>query len=152
MKRALCAASVITTVFVVGILALPQRLPAGDNLLTVTMWWMIFNQPDSCRGGGLRICTGTDLTNAEAEPALVWAAEQRVCPGVPISLKVSLPMTSRHYPSGFGLLNPLGAEVHLALLTHRVRLPVHQRERLVAALSGACTDGVYQYPVCHLPS
>jgi hypothetical protein len=137
MKRALCLASVIT-VFVVGILALPQRLPAGDNRLTVTMWWMIFNQPDSCRGGGLRICTGADLTNAEAEPALVWAAEQWVRLGVPISLKASLPVTSRHHPSGFALLNPLGAEVHLALLTHKVRLPVHQRERLMAAFSGAC--------------
>jgi len=140
MKWVLCAASVITTVFIVGILALPRWLPADDSLLTVTMWWMVFNQPHSCRGGGPRICTGTDLTNAEAEPALVWAAERRVRPGVPVSLKASLPVTSRHHPSGSGLLNPLAAEVHLALLTHRVHLPVHQRERLVAAFSDACVQ------------
>jgi hypothetical protein len=138
MKRTLCMASVIATVCVVGMLALPRWLPANSNPLTVTMWWMIFNQPDFCRGGGPRICTGTDLTNPETEPALVWAAEQRVRPEVPVSVKASLPMTSRHGTSGSGLTNPLGAEVHLALLTHRVHLPVHQRERLVAAFSSAC--------------
>jgi hypothetical protein len=140
MKQAWCAAGVIATVFVVGILALPRRLPADSNLLTVTMWWMIFNQPAACRGGEPRICTGTDLTNAEAEPALVWAAEQRARPGGPVSLKAALQVSSRHHPGGSGLRNPLGAEIHLALLTHRVHIPVHQRERLVAAFSGACAQ------------
>jgi hypothetical protein len=133
-------AGVTTTVFVVGMLALPQWLPAAGNPLTVTMWWMIFNQPDFCRGGGLRICTGTDLTNPEAEPALVWAAEQRVRSEAPISVKAALPITSRHRASDSGVTNPFGAEVHLALLTHRIHLPVHQRERLMAALSDACAQ------------
>ena len=65
MKRALCAASMIVPVFVVGMLALPRWLPADSNPLTVTMWWMIFNQPAACRGGGTGICTGTDLSNTE---------------------------------------------------------------------------------------
>ena len=140
MKRALCAASVIVPIFVVGMLALPWWLPAASNARTVTMWWVIFNQPASCRGGGSGICTGTDLANAETEPALVWATEQRVRPGAPVSVKASLPVISRHRVSSSGLSNPLGAEVHLALLTHRVHLPVHQRERLVAAFSGACVQ------------
>ena len=140
MKQAWCMAGVIITVFAVGMLALPRWLPADSNPLTVTMWWVVFNQPDFCRGGGVRICTGMDLTNPEAKPALVWAAEQRVRPRVPVSVKASLPVASQHRTSGSGLTNPLGAEVHLALLTHRVHLPVHQRQRLVAAFSGACTQ------------
>jgi hypothetical protein len=140
MKRALCTAGVIAMVCVVGMLALPRWLSADSNSLTVTMWWMIFNQPAFCRGGGLNICTATDLTNAEAEPALVWAAEQRVRSAAPISVKAALAVTGRHRVSSPGLTNPLGAEVHLALLTHRIHLPVHQRERLVAAFSGACTQ------------
>ncbi len=63
------------------------------------MWWMIFNQTAFCRGGGPRICTGTDLTNTEAEPALVWAAEHQVRPEVPVSLKAALQVTRRHRPT-----------------------------------------------------
>jgi hypothetical protein len=140
MKRALCAASMIVPVFVVGMLALPRWLLADSHPLTVTIWWVIFNQPGFCRGGGAAICTGTDLANTEAEPALVWAAEQRVQPGAAVSVKASLPVASQQRASGSGLSNPLSAEVHLALLTHRVHLPVHQRERLLAAFSGACAQ------------
>jgi hypothetical protein len=140
MKRALCAASMIVLVFVVGMLALPRWLPADSNPLTVTMWWVIFNQPASCRGGGSGICTGTDLANTETEPALVWAAEQRVHPGAAVSVKASLPVASQQRASSSGLSNLFGAEVHLALLTHRVHLPVHQRERLMAVFNGACVQ------------
>ena len=92
------------------------------------------------------------LTNAETEPALVWAAEQQLQSGTPVSMKASLPVTSRHRPTDSGLTNPLGAEVHLALLTHRVPLPVHQRQRLVAAFSGACVQtecNNIQYAIHH---
>jgi hypothetical protein len=140
MKRALCAASVIVPVFVIGMLALPRWLPADSHPLTVTMWWVIFNQPGFCRGGGAGICTGTDLANTETEPALVWAAEQRLHPGAAVSVKAALPVASQQRASGSGLRNALGAEVQLALLTHRVHLPVHQRERLIAAFSGACVQ------------
>ncbi len=138
MKQALCMACVIATIGVIGLTTFPRPLPATSNLLTVTMWWVIFNQPAFCRGGGPRICTGTDLTNSEAEPALVWAAEQQVRPEAPVSLKAALSVARRHRPADAGLTNPLGAEVQLALLAHRVSTPVHQRARLVAALSGAC--------------
>jgi hypothetical protein len=119
-------------------MALPHPLPAVSNLRTVTLWWVIFNQPAFCRGGGPGSCTGTDLSNPEAEPALVWAAEHQVRPEVPVTLKATLPVTRRHRPTNAGVTNPLGAEVHLALLTHRVPTPVHQQARLVAALSGTC--------------
>ena len=140
MKQSLCTVCVLATIGVIGLMALPQPLPAVSNLRTVTMWWVIFNQPAFCRGGGPGSCTGTDLSNTEAEPALVWAAEQQVRPEVPVSLKAALPATRRHRPTDAGVTNPLGAEVHLALLTHRVSTPIHQRARLVAALSGTCTQ------------
>ena len=123
---------------VLCVLALPQRTAAGGNVLTVSMWWVIFNQPAFCRGGGAGICTGADLTNVEAVPSLAWAAEQRLQPGGTVSLKASLPVTGRHMTDDAGLTNPLGAEVHLMLLTQMSPLPVHRRERVVAAFSGAC--------------
>jgi hypothetical protein len=140
MKQALCTAGVLATLGVLSLMAWPRPLPAASTLRMVTMWWVIFNQPAFCRGGGPGSCTGMDLTNNAAEPALVWAAEHQVPPEVPISLKATLPVTRRHHPTAAGVTNPLGAEVHLALLTHRVPIPIHQRTRLVAALSGTCTQ------------
>ena len=40
-------------------------------------------------------------------------------------LKAVLPVTRRHRPNDAGVSNPLGAEVHLALLTPRVLTPIH---------------------------
>jgi hypothetical protein len=140
MKQALGTVCVLAILGVIGALTWPRPLPAVTNLRTVTLWWVIFNQPAFCRGGGPGSCTGRDLSNTEAEPALVWAAEQQVRPELPISLKATLPVTRQHRPTDAGLTNPHGAEVHLALLTHRVLTPVHQRARLVAALSGACAQ------------
>jgi hypothetical protein len=140
MKQALCTACVLATIGTLGLMALPRPLPAASNLRTVTMWWVIFNQPAFCQGRGPGSCGGTDLLNTEAEPSLVWAAEQQVPPEGPVTLKATLPMTRRHLPTGAGVANPLGAEVHLALLTHRISTPVYQRARLVAALSGTCTQ------------
>jgi hypothetical protein len=138
MQQALCTVCVLATLGVIGSLALPRPLPAATNLRTVTLWWVIFNQPAFCRGGGPGSCTGTDLSNTEAEPALVWAAEQQVHPELPVTLKATLPVTRQHRPTDTGITNPLGAEVHLALLTHRILTPVHQHARLVATLRGTC--------------
>ena len=85
----------IIPLFVVGILALPRWLPAESNPLTVTMWWMIFNQPAFCRGGGSESALGMDLTNTETEPALIWAAEQQAQSAALVSVKASLPVTSQ---------------------------------------------------------
>ena len=152
MTQALCTAGVLATLGVRSLMAWPRPRPAASTLRTVTMWWVIFNQPAFCRGGGPGSCTGMDLTNTAAETALVWAAEHQVQPEVPISLKATLPVTRRHRPSAAGVTNPLGTEVHLALLAHRVPTPIHQRTRLVAALSGTCTQpACAPYPAGHPP-
>lgn len=91
----------------------------------VTMWWVVFNQPDLCTNGagGLR-CGEPDLLimggDEAIEGTVLFAAGHIVGPDGAGHYGSALATgdTSGVMVDGPGLTNPLGADVHLVLRDH----------------------------------
>ena len=95
-------------------------LPVG----AYTVWWTIFNNPDLCTPGGCSMGddTGKDGKPNPAEGSVLWATGGIVGPDrmghFSASLGVGLENAPGQVGRGPGLIDPMGAEVLLALRYH----------------------------------
>ncbi|MGH8072005.1 MAG: hypothetical protein ACRERE_43595 [Candidatus Entotheonellia bacterium] len=100
-----------------------------------TMWWVIFNNPEFC---SLSPCTAADFANANVQASQVLAAGH-VAGGsgkAGFASYLAVGDTSEAV-FGPGLLDPLGAEIHLVLRSHGRTIPGMVDDQ-ISSLNGGC--------------
>jgi hypothetical protein len=138
-------------------------LPAGD---AVTMWWVVFNEPQNCSGGE---CGENDVFNLDADekfilnndgsPPFNGAAHK--------AAQISLNYADGHVideggaaiflgqlPAGDksrtlfgpGLVDPMKAEIHLVLRTHQ-KAVAGKIDEMITTINGGCA-GAFPNPPC----
>jgi hypothetical protein len=115
-----------------------QDLTPGE---AITLWWVFFNFPEHCTAPvpGLAQCSEADLFN-EAVQASVMYATGHVIGGSGhgnYGSYRSVGDTSGDVFGGPGLLNPLGAEIHMVLRTHGPTIPGLVNEQ-INTFNGGC--------------
>jgi len=120
------------------------------HLHVMTMWWIIFNNPDQCNEGDGPPCGLMDLFDPAVEPACPFADgstvggderarfQNRITVGEELR-DSCLPGIGSEAPE-VGLLNPEGAEVHLVVRSHGPRIPGLVREQRSTFGGGCDTD------------
>ncbi len=102
----------------------PGVIPVGD---VITLWGVIFNNPSECTAGapGVSACDPPDLGESAAEPSLVWLGSgiasgrsTRYTGHIMVGDASGDILEEFGLPSGPGLLNPAGAEIHVVVRTH----------------------------------
>jgi hypothetical protein len=102
----------------------PGVIPEGD---VITLWGVIFNDPSECTAGtpGVSACDPPDLGNSLANPSLVWlgsgiasGGSTRYTGHIMVGDASGDILDLFGLPSGPGLLNPAGAEIHVVVRTH----------------------------------
>lgn len=119
-----------------------------DHGHVITLWWVIFNNPDECAGEG---CGEADLFNPAVEPSCVYA-EGSIVGGNGHARFIDRLTVGEHRDScidffvdlvpglegeDHGLTNPQGAEVHLVLRSHGPRIPGQVAEQRTT-FAGGC--------------
>jgi hypothetical protein len=104
-----------------------------------TLWWVVFNVPENCEAGTvLSRCGLGDLMNDSAVPSLLWGAGQVVGEGgvgnLAAHLRVSNPPGEVRL--GPGLLDPLGATIHIVVRTHGPAIPGSILEQMRTFVGG----------------
>jgi hypothetical protein len=108
-----------------------------------TLWFVVFNNPAEC---GVPGCTPDDIVNADAEPDMMYAAGMVVGGSRTATfagrMRVGNPSGSVNAPVGlpsFGLTDPFGAVIILAVHEHGPKLPAYMPD-MIQSLDGGCTD------------
>ncbi len=100
-----------------------SQLPPGH---AITVWWVIFNNPDECTAGvgGLR-CGEGDLFDPDVDASVVFAAGHLIGRSGKGNWGGWLGVgdTDGEIWGGPGLINPLGADIHLVVHDHGVVPP-----------------------------
>lgn len=108
----------------------------------VTMWWVVFNDPDGCEAGfpGLSQCGPADAHAGRGGVSPMHAAGRVVGEDgtADYGAHARVGDTSRAL-AGPGLVNPRGAEVILVVKTHGPRLP-HLVSDQLRTFAGGCAD------------
>jgi hypothetical protein len=115
-----------------------SALAPGD---VVTMWWVVFNDPDSCRSGipGASRCGPADVMQGRGGVSSLRATGRIVDDGTAgFGAHLRVGDTARAL-IGDGLTNARGAEVILILKTHGPKLPGFVSQQL-HTFAGACAD------------
>jgi hypothetical protein len=106
-------------------------LPAGH---TVSVWWVIFNEPQNCTHGeaGLR-CGAGDLPpfggDDSAVTSVLYAAGREIGDSGLATFSARLATgVSSGAAFGPGLVNPLGADIHLLVVDNGVLTPQQRAE------------------------
>jgi len=86
-----------------------------------SLWAFVFNDPDSCSGGGPGICTGADVGN-NTPGAGVFNVAGHLVAGPVLQLNGNLTFASAPF-GGAPLTDPMTAEVHLAIAPHGALQP-----------------------------
>ena len=133
-------------------------LPVG----AYTAWWIIFNNPGGCTPScSMGADTGKGGMPNPAEGSIMWATGGIVGPDrmghFSASLRVGLENAPGQVARGPGLLDPMGADVMLALRYHGPTLWSDAEALLgqISTSSGSCKDfgGCYDPQVAlHTPS
>jgi hypothetical protein len=130
---------------VVGVTTQPPLATTQEEDTAVTMWWVIFNNPEFCTGGGPGVCGVPDLRNEAVQTSLIWASGQRLERNKPVSFAAALSPKSTLgdvpalAPFGPGLLDPRKAEIHVVLRTHGSLLPdLAQLNEQLSSFNGGC--------------
>ncbi len=90
---------------------------------TITIWWVIFNNPEFCSGGenpfGLK-CDAGDFSNPDVEASAMYAAGHVIGESGTGNFAASLTIgkTTKQVLFGPGLTNPEGADIHLIVRDH----------------------------------
>lgn len=114
-----------------------------------TLWFVVFNDPSGCAAPtAVSACSGPDVVNPDAVPDMAYAAgnvvgnsgratfagSQRV--GA-LEGSVNAPVLPAALANG--LVNPLGAEIHLVVHHHGPKLPEYMPD-MIQSIDGGCTD------------
>lgn len=123
----------------------PGVIPPGD---VITLWGVIFNDPSKCTAGlpGVSSCDEADLENSDVAPSVVWlgggiaAGGSTLYTGQVMAGDASGDILALFgLPSGPGLLNPAGAEIHVILRTHGPPIPGQLQAQSTTFLGPNCT-------------
>lgn len=113
----------------------------------ITIWWVIFNNPDACTHPNATIgsrCDAPDLGNPDVEASVLWAAGnlagQSGRSGFGGHLKEG-EVTTFHpaFVGSPGLVDAGEAEIHLVLRTHGPLIQQLAQEMLQGSFAGGCT-------------
>ncbi len=121
------------------------QLVAGD---AYSVWWVIFNDPEYCSDG---VCGEDDIFDEDGNVVLTEAADisaLNATGGVAsaagtASFSASLPKGdtgSYQVLFGGGLVDPMGAEIHLIVRTHGPALTGDALEGQLTTFGGSCTE------------
>lgn len=116
---------------------LSPNLTVGD---VYTVWWVIFNQPAKCSGG---VCNLDDVVpfpgNAAAGVSLAYGTGQVIPSSGRGNFAAHLAVgDTTGAMFGPGLVDPLGAVIHVVLRTHGPVIPAMLDEQL-SSFAGACS-------------
>lgn len=116
-------------------------LPPGQ---VMTLWWVVFNNPEECRDGAGSPCGVPDLFDPDVETGCLFGDGGTVRHDGRIRLRGSLAIGDvRDSCLPFfgapdhGLIDPVGAEVHLVVRSHGPRLPRQLRAQRTT-FAGGC--------------
>jgi hypothetical protein len=97
----------------------PEVLPGGpDEPEVFTMWAFVYNYPDTCTDD---TCDVDDSAQDAMAAGGVFQADGRVADGERLEFDGSVRL-GQEPGTGSALVNPLGAEVHLAIAAHNKML------------------------------
>ncbi|MDX1664575.1 MAG: hypothetical protein R3272_12335 [Candidatus Promineifilaceae bacterium] len=117
-------------------------LTPGD---AVTIWWVIFNNPEACAGYPNAACTMADLMgNTAAVGAEVTYATGNVIGGSGkgnFAAHLAPGHTTQEW-FGNGFTNPTGAEIHLVVHTHGQKIPGLVDE-MIGTYRAGCHDDAF---------
>jgi hypothetical protein len=124
--------------------AMNLRTTGLDPGAAHTVWWVIFNNPEFCADG----CGPDDLGNSNVLATVLWATGHVIGNnGVgDFAAHLTVEDTSGDsFPIDFpgdvvGLINPLGAVIHLVVRTHGSPIPGQVKEQISTYNGGGCTD------------
>jgi hypothetical protein len=107
----------------------------------VTLWWVVFNNPEACTHGDERArCGADDLAEEAVEPSVLGGDGHIVGPdgkGLFSSFLATGDATTAI--EGAGLTNPQGADIHFVLRTHGPVQP-GLLETQLQTFGGGCND------------
>jgi hypothetical protein len=123
----------------------------------VSLWWVVFNHPEKCATSP---CTAADLKNPEVMPDMLGNPGQVIGQDGNASLtgQIAMGNTDHSYISPVmgmppvGLMDPMGAEVHLVLRSHGPAIPGMVDEQ-TSTFNGGCppnTCGNARFSI-HMP-
>lgn len=112
----------------------------------VTVWWVIFNQPENCAAYPDAPCGLGDLENPAAVPEITYATGTVIGSNGKANFKAELAVghTSQEW-FGNGLTNPTGAEVHTIVHTHGQVIP-ELKDNMISTFRGGCADDAMIVP------
>ncbi len=114
----------------------------------VTLWWVIFNNPEECENPIPAIgadCNLPDLFNPDVQASVMWAAGNIVGRSGRTTWGGHLSegeVTTFHpvFVGSPGLLDAMGAEIHLVGRTHGPKIPGMVRQ-MMSTFEAGCTPG-----------
>lgn len=118
-------------------------LPPGD---AVTIWWIIFNNPEECAAFPAGTCSLVDLDNPAVAPEITYATGAVINSNGKAHFAAE--MGVGHVPEewfGNGLINPEGAEIHVISHSHGPVIP-GLADNMVSTYRGGCQDDDFIAP------
>lgn len=121
-------------------------LEPGD---AYTLWFVVFNNPAGCAfPTPVSSCGDLDVVNPDAVPDMAYAGGSLVGgPGTatfagsrrlgPLDGSINAPVLPANLANG--LVNPLGAEIHLVVHHHGPKLPEYMPD-MIKTVDGGCVD------------
>ena len=106
----------------------------------VTIWWVIFNNPEQCAGYPDTECGLADLENPDVAAEITYATGEVVNRNGRARFSASLaPGHTAQEWFGNGLINPTTAEVHVIVHSHGPVIPELEVDML-STFRGGCRD------------
>lgn len=158
-----------TAIFATTVVAISSQLgllqpAAADNsntrASTLTLWWVVFNNPEHCQldegdpNPAGTVCNAPDLFREEVEGALLYATGQVTERNGQVTLVAPLYTTADAaggsfdpsdavdpFDLGTGLKNPMGAEVHTIVRSHGPIIP-DELDAQITSFEGGCVVDV----------
>lgn len=128
--------------FLLAFLALALLAPAAHaaGREALTLWWVVFNNPEACDGA----CDGTDLGNPAVEPSVLYSSGRVAARNGRATLVGSVYEAKRGYQdeiiAGPGLIDADKAEIHMVVRSHGPRIRAIELEQITQFLDPGCTD------------
>ena len=126
----------------IALLALALLAPAAHaaGREALTLWWVVFNNPEACDGP----CDGTDLGNPAVEPSVLYSSGRVAARNGRATLIGSVYEASRGYQdeiiAGPGLIDADKAEIHMVVRSHGPRIKAIELEQITQFLDPGCVD------------
>jgi hypothetical protein len=121
-----------------------SAVPPGH---VATLWWVIFNSPEACQGG-VGPCGEMDLSDPMVSSDVLFATGNVVDADGSVALiahlrvgEITESLNSAFGQEPRGLLNPLGAEVHLVTRAHGP-LVLETAAEALNSFGGGCTTNL----------